>query len=248
MNIPPKRQIVLQKDVVFYVYPLDKVEFDGKYLTVLPDGVNYDNLEKLMIEDTQLNELINKYIITSTIAKALDSKESEIKKTIRDQIFHGFIYDYPDLSSNEKCEGISIERKENEVTYKGQNFKLVTFLKKYNFSCLVKTIDDAIRQTAPDLSLEIEQFDKFIEIYINYAPLLEFEEFALRDVLSYIRNQVKDNKFNEFVSLLKELYAIHKTKTKAVDLFFDIAHRVKELAIKSREALPQVVNNADWNI
>lgn len=230
-----QKLIVLDQNTVFYVTVYNTVFFDNQRLTVLPEHVNLDKLEKMMKEDKELNDLINKYYVASALSRSLTEKQKEIVSKLDNEIFHGFIYDYPDLTQEKGCTEIKRERRGCMIDYYGKNFILTTVSKKYDFRCIVKEIDNAVRSVDPELMLEISHLKESIAVFVNRNIVYFTDRFALRDVLSYIKNSITQGKFNEFVNTLKTLDEITTKKAIALEYFFDIALRVKRLAENSKE-------------
>lgn len=226
---------MLDQNTVFYVNAINSVFFDGMRLTSLPENTNLDKMEKLMREDKILNDLINKYFVASTIAKSLYEKEKELQDQIGIDIMHTFISDYKELASKTPCTEIRKMVRDSMVDYIGNNVLLTTTVKKYDFSCLIKEIDNAVKQIDPTFKFEISHDKKSIAFFTKNGIVYVTDRFALRDVLSYLRNLVNENKIGDFVKTLKELDSILDKRGKAIDLFLDIALRVKELALKSVE-------------
>lgn len=226
---------MLDQNTVFYVNAINSVFFDGMRLTSLPENTNLDKMEKLMREDKILNDLINKYFVASTIAKSLYEKEKGLQDQIGIDIMHTFISDYKELASKTPCTEIRKMVRDSMVDYIGSNVLLTTTVKKYDFSCLIKELDNAVKQIDPTFKFEISHDNKSIAFFTKNGIVYVTDRFALRDVLSYLRNLVNENKIGDFIKTLKELDSILDKRGKAIDLFLDIALRVKELALKSVE-------------
>lgn len=230
MKTPLLKEIVLPGNVVFKVDVSGKVFFEDRHILTLSPKIDLDKLSELILHDKVLNDLINKYMVVSAISKALYDKEKSIIDKIDSAIFHSFIYDYKDLSTDKTCEGVVIHRYASHVLYEGERFSLKTKKHKYDFSCLVKEIDNSLKLLNNNVKIDVEEGEKVIVVYYDSAPVYMTDKFALRDVLSYLKGLVSTGNIWQFVNDLKELYKIFIEGGKAVELIFKIGDRVEELA------------------
>lgn len=230
MKTPLVKEIVLPGNVVFKVDASGKMFFDNEHILTLSPKIDLDKLSELMLHDKPLNDLINKYMIVSVISRALSDKEKAIVEKIDSAIFHSFIYDYKDLSTDKTCEGVVIHRYSSHVLYEGERFSLKTKKHKYDFSCLVKEIDDSLKLLSGNVKIDVEEGEKAIVVYYDSAPVYMTDKFALRDVLSYLKGLASTGNIWQLVNDLKELYKVFIEQGKAVELIFKIGDRVEELA------------------
>lgn len=233
MKFPIKQEILLDEKNVFYVSYLNLVYFDGDLLTHLPYDTNLEKLTKSINGDTKLKELVQNYNVTSQHTKELDTKQKMLENMIEDALLKTKIYSYGILSSKNDC-GIRKEEKYSGVDYYAENFWLETSMRKYNFGCYTKEMNDAINQIDPITKVHIFHSKDIISISIDGSVVYLTNRFTLKTVLSLFKELKLNGNLNEFLDTLHELKEIHDRKAEKVGLFFEIAHRIQELAENSK--------------
>ncbi|ALG96811.1 hypothetical protein [Acidianus bottle-shaped virus 3 strain ABV3] len=225
--------IPFNKDLVFSINLPYSVYLNDKYLTTIDADVDLNKFEKALLTDEKLKVLMNKYLVAETLSQIYSQKEQELVKKLNEQILHSFIYDYKDLSGYSS--DVKREKRDKYLCFTTENFEVCTHSKKYELSAIVNEISDALKNVDSSLKLTIYYGKYSLTIFINSIEVYRNDAFALRDVLSYFRDEIKEGKLNEVINLLKQLKEIKEKQLPATDYFLRISDRIKEIAFQCKE-------------
>lgn len=245
MVLPIKRQITLNDNTTFFVSYLNVIYFDGQRLTDLPYNLDLDWLEKKMKEDEKLNELVRTYKDLSLVYGILHTKEIAYETILNYTIANTKVFGYGEFTASHNC-GIEGERTHHGFEYYTQHFWLKVELDstKYNFGCFVKKLDEAINKIDSSASIHVQQIGDLIAIDFNSTNVFMSRKYTLRTILSlffnllynsvYLEENVPIKNLQDLINVFKDIKEIREKANERIDMFFEIANRIQELAKASR--------------